>query len=376
MKITAVKTFMVGSERQEWLFVKVETDEGVYGWGEAGVEGQEKAAEAAVHILAERSVIGEDPRNVDKIWQQMYRHGFWKGGFIYNSAISGIDQALWDIKGKILGVPTYELLGGKVRDKVKAYTHAFGDESIAMAEEAIKTGFAGVKTGVGPGTSMDDTAAQAAALDKLLGDMRQAIGPDKVLCIDHHGQGNVKDALNLIKVSSNYNLYFFEEPVSPENAQLYRDIANNIHGVPIAAGERLYSRFDYREIIANQWLDFIQPDICHCGGISEIRKIAYMAEPYLIRFAPHNPNGPVSCAASIQVAAAMQNFDILEFAQSVFGRPDIYDFDFKPVDGYFNIPTKPGLGIELDEAAMADKKYVYVRKGNRRYKPDGTVADQ
>ena len=371
MKITAVKTFLVNAERQNWVFVKVETDEGIYGWGEASVEGQEKAVEAAIYTLAERSVIGEDPRNVDKIWQQMYRHGFWKGGFIYNSAISGIDQAIWDIKGKILGVPTYELLGGKVRDKIKTYTHARDPETAA---KAMANGFSGVKTGVGPGTVIDDPSSQAAALDKRLSEIRQAVGPEGVICIDHHGQGNVKDTLGLIKVAANYNLYFFEEPVSPENAQLYREISNNIYGVPVAAGERLFSRFDFREVITNQWLDFIQPDICHCGGISEIRKIGYMAEPYLIRYAPHNPNGPVATAASIQVCAAAQNFDILEFSSGVYNRPDIYDFDFKPENGFFKIPTKPGLGIELDEAAMAKHEYVFIQY-TPRFKVDGTPAE-
>ena len=371
MKITQVKTFLVNAGRQNWVFVKVETDEGIHGWGEASVEGQEKAAEAAIHTLAERSVIGEDPRNVDKIWQQMYRHGFWKGGFLYNSAISGIDQAIWDIKGKMLGVPTYELLGGKVRDKIKTYTHARDEAELARA---MDLGFAGVKTAGPTRGIIDNPPAQPAIYDKWLSYVRDVIGPDKVICTDHHGQGNVKDTLKLIKVASNYNLYFYEEPVSPENAQLYRDLRNNVYGVPIAAGERLYSRFDFREVITNQWLDFVQPDICHCGGISEIMKIAYMAEPYLIRFAPHNPNGPVATAASIQVAAAAQNFDILEFASGVYSRSDVYDFNFKPVDGFFEMPTKPGLGIELDEAAMTKHEYVFIQY-SPRYKVDGTVAE-
>lgn len=370
IKITEVKTYLVNAQRQNWLFVKVMTDEGIYGWGEASVEGQELAAQAAIHTLAERSVIGEDPRNVDLIWQKMYRHGFWKGGFIYNTAISGIDQAIWDIKGKALGVPVYELLGGKVRDKIRTYTHG----GPFNAEKCMELGFAGIKTGVGRFEVADNRYDGAKKYGEMLAECRKIIGDDAVLATDHHGQSNVRDSMALLEVARDYNLHFFEEPISPENSQLYRQIHDNQWNVPIAAGERLYSRFDFREIIANQLLDIIQPDICHCGGISEIRKIAYMAEPYLIKFAPHSPNGPVATAASMQVAAAMQNFDILEFAQTVYLRPEIYDIDLKPVDGYFKIPTKPGLGIELDEEAM--KAYSYENIQYRpRYRLDGTVAE-
>lgn len=370
MKITEVKTFLVNARRQNWLFVKVITDDGYYGWGEASVEGQELAAEAAIHTLAERSVIGEDPRNVDKIWQKMYRHGFWKGGFIYNTAISGIDQAIWDIKGKVLGVPVYELLGGAVRDKIRTYTHG----GAFNAAQCMEMGFAGIKTGVGRSEVADNRYKAAEEFAENLAKCREIIGPDAVLAVDHHGQSNVRDALALIEAAKPYNLHFFEEPITPENAELYERITNNQWNVPIAAGERLYSRMDYREVIEHRNLDIIQPDICHCGGISEIRKIAYMAEPYLIKFAPHNPNGPVATAASIQVAAAMQNFDILEFAQTTYMYPELYDIDLKPVDGYFNIPTKPGLGIELNEEVMKEHPYANFQY-RPRYRFDGTIAE-
>lgn len=371
MKISEVKTYLVNAGRQNWVFVKVMTDEGLYGWGEASVEGQELAAEAAIHVLAERSVIGENPRNVDKIYQKMYRHGFWKSGFIYGSAISGIDQAIWDIKGKMLGVPVYELLGGKVRDKVRTYTHG----GVQNAAECMEKGFAGLKTGLPGGLEVaDDRWKAAKVFAEHLEKVRDIIGEDAVLAVDHHGQSTVRDSLALIEASKDYHLHFFEEPITPENAQLYRTIKENPWNVPIAAGERLYSRFDYREVITNQWLDIIQPDICHCGGISEIRKIAYMAEPFMIKFAPHSPNGPVATAASIQVAAAIQNFDILEFAQTNYLRPDVYDIDLKPVDGYFAIPDRPGLGIELNEEAMKEYPYQDIQY-IPRYRKDGTVAE-
>ena len=372
MKITEVKTYLVNAQRQNWLFVKVLTDEGLYGWGEASVEGQELAAEASIHVLAERSVIGEDPRNVDRIYQKMYRHGFWKSGYIYGSAISGIDQAIWDIKGKMLGVPVYELLGGKVRDKVRTYTHGGQENSAAL----MKLGFAGIKTDIGPGQGdvADDRYKAARLFADHLGKMRDIIGEDAVLAVDHHGQSTVRDSMALIEAAKDYHLHFLEEPITPENAALYRTLKENPWNVPIAAGERLYSRFDFREVITNQWLDIIQPDICHCGGISEIRKIAYMAEPFMIKFAPHSPNGPVATAASIQVAAAMQNFDILEFAQTNYLRPDVYDIDLKPVNGYFAIPDRPGLGIELNEEAMKEYPYRNIQY-TPRYRADGTVAE-
>ncbi|WP_284639408.1 galactonate dehydratase [Paenibacillus silviterrae] len=372
MKINEIRTYLVSTIRQNWLFVKVLTDEGVYGWGEASVEGQEKAVEQSIHVLAERSVIGEDPRNIEKIWQKMYRHGFWKGGFIYMSAISGIDQALWDINGKIYNVPVYMLLGGAVRDKVRIYTHAGNAES---ARKAIEMGFDGIKTGGGKPGALYDPESSIEFLDENLAAIRSAIGKDKVLCIDNHGQGVPTEAIKQIEVAAKHNIYFFEEPIPPENSAAYRRIRENSCKVPIAAGERLFSRFEYREVVENQLFDFVQPDICHCGGITEIRKIASMVEPYHIKFAPHNPNGPVATAASLHVSAAIQNFAILEFAaHSVYARPDIYNISLKPENGYFSLPKGPGLGIELNEEAF--EKYPYTSK---QYIPcyslDGSVAE-
>ena len=361
MKITEVKTFIVEAGRQNWLFVKVLTDNGLYGWGEASVEGQEKAVAACIQVLADRSVIGEDPGNVEKIWRQMYHHGFWKGGFVHMSAISGIDMAIWDILGKMYKVPTYMLLGGQVRDKVRTYTHASTAE---MAGSLVEMGFAGVKTG-GPVDRLDD----------ILHGMRKAIGGNKELMVDNHGQLSTAIAIKQIKVASKYDLFFYEEPVPPENPMEYKRIRENSNGVPIAAGERLFNRFDFREIIENQLVDYIQPDICHCGGVSEICRIASYAEVYHIRFAPHNPNGPVATAASIQVAMATQNFAILEFASNaVYPHSDIYSLDLKPVDGYFTASAVPGLGIELDEAKMAEHPYKDIQY-RPRYNPDGSVAE-
>ena len=360
MKITEVKTYLVEALRQNWLFVKVSTDNGLVGWGEASVEGQEKAVEASIHLLAERSVIGEDPRNVEKIWRKMYHHGFWKGGFIYMSAISGIDIAIWDLLGKYYNVPAYMLMGGLVRDKVRTYTHAANPET---AGKWVEMGFAGVKTGAPP-EKLDETLCQ----------VRKAIGDDKLLMADNHGRMPAASAIKLIKTAAKYNLFFFEEPIPPENPMEYKRLIEDLGGVPLADGERLFSRFDFRELIENQLVDYVQPDICHCGGISEIRRIASYAEVYHIGFAPHNPNGPVATAARIQVALSTQNFAILEFSRLLYDYEDIYSMDLKPRDGYIQAPVKPGLGIEIDESKL--DKYPYRNIQYRPlFNPDGSVAE-
>ncbi len=371
MIITDIRTFQVQTERQTWLFVKVLTDTGLFGWGEASVEGQTDAVEQAIHVLAKRSVVGEDPLRIEYLWRKMYHHGFWKGGFIYMSAISGIDMALWDILGKHHGVPVHQLLGGRVRDRIRTYTHAANAE---LAGRWVEAGFAGIKTGGGtPGEICDDDRCLGLLDDKLAA-IRRSIG-DRVLAIDNHGQAVPAMAIRQLEVASRYHPYFFEEPIPPENGMEYQRVRANSYGVPLAAGERLYSRFDCRDLIENQLVDYIQPDICHCGGISEIRRIAAYAEVYHIRFAPHNPNGPVATAASLQVAAATHHFDILEFAAaSVYTRRDLYELDLTPVDGYFPIPDGPGLGIELDESKFP----LYPGNGiqyNPRYRPDGSVAE-
>lgn len=374
MKITDIQTYLVHSGRQNWIFVKVLTDKGIHGWGEASVEGQEKAVEESIKVLATRSVIGEDPENIERIWQKMYRHGFWKGGFIYMSAISGIDQALWDILGKMYNVPTYKLLGGAVRDKVRSYTHAFNAES---SQRAMDLGFDGVKVGGGGGRvrGIYDPDHAGETLDNRLAEVRATIGPDKALCIDNHGQSAPSVAIAQMVAAAKHNTFFFEEPIPPENTMAYKRLRDHGPSVPLAAGERLFSRFEYREVVENQLFDIVQPDICHCGGITEIRKIASYVEPYHIRFAPHNPNGPVASAASLHVCASTQHFDILEFSSGVFNREDIFTgIDLHPKDGYFAIPDGPGLGIELNEEAFA--KYPYQdQQYHPIYKADGSVAE-
>jgi galactonate dehydratase len=354
------------------MFVKVMTDEGIYGVGEATVEGQVKAVEQCVSVLFQRDVLGCDPTDINKIWQKMYRHGFWKGGYVHMTAVSAIDQALWDINGKIYNVPVYKLLGGAVRDKIKTYSHAF---DVKMAEDVVKKGFAGVKTGEGKTMGVYDPIPNISFFKERLRDIRSAIGDDHVICIDNHGRATPDVAIRLMEAAKPYDIYFFEEPIPPENSKAYKRIREAAPDMTIAAGERLFSRFEYREVIEGQLLDAVQPDICHCGGITEIMKIAAMAETYHIKFDPHNPNGPVSTAASLHAAAAAQNFDILECASnSIYGLDDVFQFGLKPKDGYFSLPEGPGLGIDFDEKAM--EKYPYEFKQYApNYAVDGSVAE-
>jgi galactonate dehydratase len=371
MKITDVKVFQVGVNRQSWTFVKVETDDGIHGWGEGSLEGQEKAVEEAVKVLSNR-IIGMDPTLIERHWQVMYRHGFWRGGVVLNSALSAIDQALWDITGKAYDLPVYKLLGGAVRDKVKAYTHAFAPE---QAVALVKEGYLGIKAGGMPfrGGQVEPKEVPS-RLRESIKTMREAVGPDIEIMIDNHGRAWPSLAIQQIRAVEEYNISFFEEPVPPDNIEALAEVRRNISGTDLATGERLFSRWDYRRLIENQHVDIIHPDVCHCGGISELRRIAAAAEIYYIRVAPHNPNGPVATAASIQLSAAIPNFATLEYAVPPEEFMNVVKNPTKQVDGYFPIPDTPGLGIELDEEVM--KQYPYVEKSYRgEYYRDGGIAD-
>ena len=369
MKITGVKTFLVGVARQSWLFVKIETDEGIYGWGEGSLEGQEKAVEAAVHDLSLR-IVDHDPSAVERHWQVMYRHGFWRGGVVLNSALSAIDQALWDIKGKVHDTPVYRLLGGPVRERVRSYTHVF---SLEQAEKIVAAGYTGMKAGGFPRGAVDPNEVPVNLANRIR-DIRKAVGPKIDIMIDNHGRAWPSLAIRQIRAVQDYNIHFFEEPVPPDNLDALAEVRRNISGTDLATGERLFSRWEYRQLIERQLVDVIQPDVCHCGGISELRRIASAAETYYIRVAPHNPNGPVATAASIQLSAAIPNFDILEYAIPAPESMEIVKKPLRQEEGHFVLTDAPGLGIDLDEEEM--KKHPYKQKSyDGVYYKDGGVAD-
>ncbi len=370
MKITDVKTMIMHGTNRNWLFVKVLTDEGIYGWGEGTLEGQEKTVEQAIHHMSPR-IIGQDATQVEKHWQVLYRHGFWRGGVVLNSAISAIDQALWDIQGKALGVPVYRLLGGAVRDKVRAYTHAHDEKD---SKEYVNAGFTGIKTGGWYTNEAIDERKVVPMLRERIAKMRQALGPNVDIMIDNHGRSRPALAIRQIQAIEEFGLLFFEEAVPPDDLDAMAEVRRVPFKTDLATGERLFTRWGYKELLERELVDIIQPDVCHCGGISELRRIAAMAEISYTLCAPHNPNGPVATAASIQLAAAIPNFNILEFAQTPVWHDKVQKEPLKPVNGYFALPTKPGLGVDLDEEVIKSRPYDG-RPYSGSFYADGGVAD-
>jgi galactonate dehydratase len=376
VKIREVKTHILESPGREYVFVKILTDEGLHGWGEATLEMKQGTVVAAVKDL-QGFIVGEDPTRIDFLWQRMYRHAFWRGGVAILSALSGIEQALWDITGKAYGQPVYKLLGGAVRDYIPCYTHTGNPE---QAQRFMEEGWSAFKfgpRGAAGSTHVDESELvreTAGAYDR----MRQACGPDVKLMCDVHGRLRPSAAIRLGKALEPYDLYFFEEAVPPDNVQSLRMVRNAGFTFDLATGERAFTKWGFREMIEQQLVDVIQPDICHDGGIKETLKIGAMAETYHILVAPHNPNGPVGTAASVHAAAVMPNFSILEYANSPTrdACQAASDADcFKARNGRIELPTKPGLGIELDEEYLEQHPYTGVKLWPGLRYADGGIAD-
>lgn len=366
---------MVGVERQNWLFVFVETDAGITGVGEASLEGLERTVDAAVHELG-RYLIDQNPQRIVHHWQSMFRHNFWRGGVILNSAMSGMEQALWDIRGKSLDVPVYALLGGPTRDRIRAYTHCHGatpQEAVDAALQIVRNGFTAFKMGVSNVHAEDDREAARLAVQRVAA-VREAVGPEIDIMLDNHGRAIPPDAVELMAALEPYQLLFYEEPTPPDNIHVIARLRQAGSSVPLATGERLFTKFGFRELLEEQLVDFIQPDICHAGGILEMHAISAMAEAYYVKVAPHNPNGPVATMASIHLAASIPNFLILEQARQTGAWEDIAGQTTTVVDGYFQVPTAPGLGVTLDESAFARHPY-RERPYNQRFGADGSVLD-
>jgi len=346
LKITKLETFLV---KPRWLFLKVHTNAGIVGLGEPILEGRALTCAQAVKEF-ESYLIGKDPRQVVHHWQAIYRHAFYRGGPILTSALSGIDMALWDIKGKALGVPVYELLGGPTRNKVRVYAHAGTPERI---KELVTKGFTAFKTGPAkhrPSRYVETPAEVHYAAEKFA-ELRQAAGGGVDIAIDFHGAISPALAKVLIKALEPYHPMFIEEPVQCQNHDIMAEIARGTH-LPIATGERVFTKWGFREVLEKKAATILQPDLCHAGGITEVRLIAGMAEAYYASIAPHNPLGPISLAAGVQMAASIPNFLCQE--QVCLGDGYITK-PFMVTKGYIDVPTGPGLGIELDENAMADK---------------------
>jgi galactonate dehydratase len=367
MKITSLKTVVVNAEMRNWVFVKVETDEGVYGWGEASLEWKTRSLVGAVEDFAPM-VVGEDPTRIEHLYQKMYRQSFWRVGVIGLSAISAIEQACWDILGKSLNQPVYKLLGGAVRDRVRMYTHLGGGDMRAVYEsqlsadsqvfvdralEVVAKGYTAVKVLITPPTESLNSIAAYKYAEKMMSALREAVGDDVDIMVDCHGRHSLGNAVEFCRILAPYHPYFIEEPVPPDNVDVLAEV-RRASPVPIATGERLVTRYQFREVIEKQACHVIQPDLCHCGGLWEARKIAAMAEVYTMGVAPHNPLGPVANAAALHFDLCTPNFLIQEdMLTDVPWRWEVVRHSLKTENGYWLPTDAPGLGIEVDESAAA-----------------------
>jgi len=370
VKITRLETILV---QPRWLFLKMHTDTGLVGYGEPVVEGRARTVQQAVAEL-EEYLIGQDPRRIEHHWQAIYRHGFYRGGPVLTSALSGIEQAMWDILGKSLNAPVYQLLGGACRERIRMYAHCGGgtpEQAAASALAKVKEGYTALKTGVGktPARTIESPAFVEYCAAKFAA-IREAVGNEVDVAVDFHGQISPAMAVRLAKALEPYHPMFIEEPCLPDNVDVMVTVARST-SIPIATGERLFTKWGFRETLEKQAAVVVQPDLCHAGGILEVKKIAAMAECYYAGVAPHNPLGPISLASCLQVDACIPNFLVQE--QVSLGEGYLKE-PFRLVNGYIELPTGPGLGIELDEEAVAAKT------GHDWHSPhlfheDGSVAD-
>lgn len=376
MKITDIKTFTVDCFRTNWVFVKVYTDEGIDGIGEATLEYKEKALWGAVEHIKEY-LVGQNPLDIEKHWHCIYRDAYWRGGAVLMSALSAVETALWDILGKSLNVPVYRLLGGKANDKVRIYVNGwfagaktpkeFGEK----AKEAVKRGVTALKWDPFGKSYLEISNKDLSTALECVAEVRSAVGSDVDILIEGHGRFNIATGIKIAKELEPFKPMWFEEPVPPDNLDALKEVKSK-SPVAISAGERLYTRWGYKQMFDLSAADYIQPDISHAGGIAELKKIAAEAECRYMGFAPHNPSGPVANAATLQLAAACPNFSILEIMYSdVEWRKDITNESPEYENGYIKIPDKPGLGIEINEEECL--KYPYKPHTLRHY--TGALTD-
>ena len=376
MKVTQIKTFICHAYRTNWVFVKVITDSGLYGVGEATLEYREPTVVQAIKEL-ERYLVGKDPHNIEAFWHDAYRDAYWRGGVVLMSALAGVEMALWDIKGKALGVPVYQLLGGKVRDSVKCYANAWfagakkPEEFAQKAKIAVKNGFSGLKWDpFGKEYLNIDPKHLNEALDCIAA-VKDAVGDQVHLIIEGHGRFNVPTAVRIGNALEKFGILWFEEPIPPDDKKGIAWVRSKI-ATPVSGGERLYSRFEYADYLRMECADFWQPDVSHAGGIMEVRKIAAMAESHYIPVCPHNPSGPVANAATLQLAACIPNFYLLDtMANDIPWRADVSTEKVKFENSDMFIPDLPGLGIDINEEEIA--KHPYECRNLRHYV--GTLTD-
>ncbi len=392
IKITDIKTFLVGTTRageggsgtgniprgRNWVYVKVETDQGIAGIGEAYSVGPD---EATVKVIEDYKLwlVGQDPRNIQFLWDLMYNTTRFPGGSVVNAAISGIEHALWDIAGKAAGLPAWALLGGRVRNKVRAYQSIGGSSPEEAAENARRLiadhGYTAVKMSPhNPG----DNRMPYNRVTRIAGDrvkaVRDAVGPDVDIAVDIHARYfEVQRAVRVAKEIEPYYPFWLEEPIRPENPEAMKKLADHVD-IPLASGECNFTKYEFRDIVNLQAVDIVQPDICVCGGMLEMKKIAAMAEAQYMMVAPHNPMSPLATAVNVHFAASTPNFLVLEYRAPVEGaHKDVLQEPLMVREGYLDIPTKPGWGVELNEEAF---RYYPPRPWKRStgYREDGSVA--
>lgn len=362
MKITKLESYFV---KPRWQFLKVYTDEGLVGYGEPILEGKSTVVAEAVQVLG-RMIIGEDPMNIEHLWELMYRGSFYRGGAIIMSAISGIEQALWDIKGKYLHVPVWQLLGGKCRDRIKMYAHVCSgmydstrQMKVESARRLVQKGFKALKVTFNCPVRHIDTQEKADQMVEEFAAVREAVGKKIDIAIDFHGRISAAMSIRLCQLLEPYYPMFIEEPVLPENVDVLVKVRESTT-IPIATGERLFTKWGFREVIEKQAACVLQPDLCHAGGILETFKIAALAENYYCSLAPHNPLGPIALSSCLQLDTCIPNFTAQEHPTLKEGY-DLGKVYFKKPyeirDGYIDIPQGPGLGFELNEESLETMKY-------------------
>ena len=359
MRITKLTTYRVPPR---WMFLKIETDEGVVGWGEPVIEGRARTVETAVHELSS-VLVGQDPARINDLWQAMYRGGFYRGGPILMSAIAGVDQALWDIKGQVLGQPVYQLLGGLVRDRMKVYSWVGGDRPADVIRDIKRLREGGFDTFKMNGTEELGLVDSARKIDEAvarIAEIRAAFGHEIEFGIDFHGRVAVPMAKPLLRALEPYRPLFVEEPVLAEHSEHYARLAQHT-SIPLAAGERMYSRFDFKRVLAGGGLAIVQPDLSHAGGITECVKIAAMAEAHDVAFAPHCPLGPVALASCLAVDFVSHNAVLQEQSMGIHYNQgaELLDYvknrdDFHIENGYIRPLPGPGLGVQIDEERVIE----------------------
>jgi len=381
MKITKVNTYFV---RPRWGFVEIETDEGITGWGEAVLEGHAAAVLACVQEYKDY-LIGQDPARIEDIWSTIYRAGFYRGGGVLMSAISGIDQALWDIKGKLFNAPVWQLMGGACRDKMKVYSWIGGDRPSdvgAAAKEKMDEGFTAIKMNATEELQMVDSYDKIDAVLERVAAIRESCGKYFGIAIDFHGRVHKPMAKVLAKKLEEFDPMFIEEPVLCENMECFKEIAAACN-IPIATGERLFTKYDFKRLLEAGGVDIIQPDLSHAGGLTEVKKIGAMAEAYDVALAPHCPLGPIALAACLNVDATSYNAVIQEQSMGIHYNvgKTVLDYvdnkeDFKFTDGFVDLPKLPGLGVQVNKALVLEENKTPHNWKNPVWRhADGSVAE-